>query len=69
MTSRDDATGREAEYRVVIAQMERRLVQEAPGVLDLLELYERRVPPLGTWRPLNSGPVVYATDTMPAPER
>jgi hypothetical protein len=55
------------DYAAMIAGMEQELAERAPGVLDLLETYQHSAP-VASWRPLNSGPVVYATETtMPAP--
>ncbi len=64
-----NTAGEVTDYEGVFAEMEASVETHAPGILSLLDAYQRTLPQPATWRPLNAGAVTYATGVSQKPER
>lgn len=57
------------EYAELSAELERRAEEHAPGVLDVLNAYDRSMPQRLAWQPMNVGPITHATSTSQSSRR
>jgi hypothetical protein len=56
----------EKDYAAETKDLERRADDQAPGVLELLDLYGRSNAPAEAWQPVNQGVVRQASTSLPS---
>ena len=54
---------RKADYGTMVAAIEERAEERAPGVLEMVDAYRYAVRPAAAWRPVNASVVTFSTTT------